>query len=57
MCNGCYKVFQMDDVLKNGYYQSPLGYGIIDWFVVEAIKLEIKLVFYFENTNEDILMS
>ena len=32
----------MEDVLKSGYYESPLGYNNVDWFVIEVIKLEKK---------------
>ena len=47
----------MEDVLESGYYESPLGYDNVDWFVKEVIKLENKLAFYFKNTKEDINMS
>ena len=46
----------MEDVLKSGYYKSPLGYNNVDWFVDEVIKLENKMAFYFKNTNKDIIM-
>ena len=47
----------MEDVLKSGYYESPLGYDNVDWFVKEVLELENKMVFYFKNTKEDIIMS
>ena len=47
----------MEDVLESGYYESPLGYDNVDWFVNEIIKLENKMAFYFKNTTEDIIMS
>ena len=28
----------------------------MDWYVYEVIKLEIKMAFYFKNTNKDIIM-
>ena len=46
----------MNDVLKSGYYESPLGYDNIDWFVKEVIKLENKMIFYFKNTRKGIIM-
>ena len=47
----------MEDVLKSGYYESPLGYDNVDWFVKETIKFENKMAFYFKNTKEDIIMT
>ena len=47
----------MEDVLKSEYYQSPLGYDNVDWFVDEVIKFENKMAFYFKNTNKDIIMT
>ena len=32
-------------VLKSGYYQSPLGYENVDWYLNEIIKLENKMNF------------
>ena len=43
--------------MKSDYYESPLGYDNVDWFVEENIKLEIKMAFYFKNTKKDIIMS
>ena len=47
----------MNDVLKSGYYESPLGYDNVEWFVKEVIKLENKMAFYFKNTRKDIIMT
>ena len=47
----------MEDVLENGYYESPLGYNIVDWFVNQVLKLEITSAFYFKNTKKDIIMT
>ena len=47
----------MEDVLKSDYYESPLGYDNVDWFVEEFIKLENKMAFYFKNTKKDIIMT
>ena len=46
----------MEDVLKSDYYESPLGYGNVDWFVKEVIKLENKMAVYFKITKKDIIM-
>ena len=40
--NGYYIESELEDVLKNGYYKSPLGYDNVDWFVNEVLKLEKK---------------
>ena len=50
-------VSELEDVLKSGCYKSPLGYGNVDWYVDEIIKIENKMTFYFENTNQDIIMT
>ena len=34
---------ELNDNLKSGYYESPLGYNNVDWFVDETIKLENKM--------------
>ena len=47
----------MEDVLKSDYYESPLGYDNVDWFVKEVIKLENKLAFYFKNHKKEINMA
>ena len=48
--NGYYIISELEDVLESGYYESPLGYDNVDWFVKEVIKLENKMAFYFKNT-------
>ena len=50
-------VSELNDVLKSGYYHSPLDYNNVDWFVNEMIKLENKMNFYFKNIKKDIVMS
>ena len=57
VCNGYYIVSELNNVLKSGYYHSPLDYNNVDWFVNEIIKLENKMNFYFKNTKKDIVMS
>ena len=52
--NGYYIVPELDKSLQKGYYESNLGYDTVDWFVYEVKK---KLVFHFQNTNEDIVMT
>ena len=47
----------MEDVLESVYYESPLGYDNVDWFVKEAIKLENKMAFYFKNFKKVIIMT
>ena len=55
--NGYYILSELNDVLKSGYYESPLGYNHVDWFIKEIIKLENKMAFYFENTKKEIIMT
>ena len=55
--NGYRIVSELEDVLKSGFYKSPLGYENVDWFVDENIKLENKMAFYFKNTNKDFFMT
>ena len=38
--NGYYIISKLEDVLESGYYESPLGYDNVDWFVKEVIKLK-----------------
>ena len=47
----------MEDVLKSGYFESPLGYDNVDWFVNEVKKLQKKMAFYFQIYKKDIIMS
>ena len=55
--NGYEIVSELEDVLKSGYYKSPLGYNNVDWFVNEKIKLGNKMTFYFKITKKDIVMT
>ena len=57
VCNAFYLVYELKDVLINGYYKYPLGYDIVDWFVNEVMKLHEKMVFCFKKTNTDITMN
>ena len=58
VCNGyyivkeLYKLNQNFNVLKSGYYHSPLGYENVEWFANEMIKLENKMTFYFKETKK-----
>ena len=55
--NGFQIECELEDVLKSEYYKSPLAYINVDWFVDEIVKLENKMVFFFKNTNKDIIMT
>ena len=55
--NGYYIISDLEDVLESGYYESPLGFDNVDWFVEEVIKLEKKMNFYFKNTKKEIIMT
>ena len=55
--NGYYIISELEDVLESGYYETPLGYDNVDWFVKEVIKLENKMTFYCKNTKKDIIMT
>ena len=55
--NGYYIISELNDVLESGYYESPLGYDIVDWFVKDVIRLEKKIAFYFKETKKDIIMT
>ena len=55
--NTYYIISELEDVLESGYYESPLGYDNVDWFVEEVIKIENKMAVYFKNTTEDIIMT
>ena len=39
------------------FFKSPLSYNIVDWFVIEVIKLESKMAFYFKNTTKNIILT
>ena len=51
--NGYHIISELEDVLKSDYYNSPLGYNNVDWFVDEVLKLENKMAVYFKNTKKD----
>ena len=55
--NGYFILSELEDVIESGYYESPLGYNNVDWYVHEVIKFEIKMAFYFENTKKDIILT
>ena len=48
---------ELDDVLKSGFFKTPIGYDKVDWFVDEVIKIENKMAFYFKNTKRNINMT
>ena len=48
---------ELDDILKKGFYKSPLGFDIINWFVDEVLKLETKIASYFKSTKKDITIT
>ena len=54
--NGYHIISELEDVLKSGYYTSPLGYNNVDWFVDEVLKLENKMALYFKNTKKNFIM-
>ena len=47
----------MNDVLKSGYYGSPLEYDCVGWLVNEVMNLENKMAFYIKNSKKDINMT
>ena len=57
VCNGYQIVSELEDILKSGYYESPLGHENVNWFVDEIVKLENKMNFWFKNTKKDIIMT
>ena len=46
---------ELEDFSQSSYYKSRLGYNKVNWFVVEATRLENKMNFYFKNTKKDIV--
>ena len=44
--NGYYIKSELDDVLKSGYYESPIGYNNLYWFVNEVIKVKNQMAVY-----------
>ena len=57
VCNEYYIISELEDVLESGYYESPLGYDNVDWFVNEFVKLENRMNFWLKNTRRDINMT
>ena len=55
--NGEHMISELDDVLKSGSYESPLGYDNVDWYVNEVIKLDEKMAFHFKNAKKDIVVT
>ena len=55
--NGYHIISELNDILKSGYYESPLNYDNVEWFVKEVIKLENKMAFYFKETKKEIIMT
>ena len=47
----------MEGVIESGYYESPLGYDNVEWFVNEIRNIEKKMAFYFKNTKEHIILT
>ena len=53
MLNGYRVKSQLNDVLQGGYYESPLGYDNVDWFVNEVKKFKkMKLLSIFKNLRK-----
>ena len=44
--HGYYIISELEEVLERGYYESPLGFNNVDWFVKKIIKLENKMAFF-----------
>ena len=57
VCNGFYIISELEDVLKSGYYESPLGCENFYCFFDEVLKLEKKMNFFFKKTEKDIIMT
>ena len=47
----------MNDIFQSGYHEPPLGYDDVEWLVDAITRLGKKINFYFENTNEYIIMT
>ena len=43
--NGYYIISDLGDVLESRYYESPLDYDNVDWFVNQVSKLENNMAF------------
>ena len=55
--NGFNIVFEINDVLRIGYFSSGLGYENVDWFVDQVINLDNQMNFYFKNTKQDFILT
>ena len=55
--DGYYLISDLEDILKSGYYHSPLGYDNVDWYVNKLRNLANKVAFFFKNTKKDIVMT
>ena len=55
--NGYYVISDLEDILKTGYYEPPLGCDNVDWYVNELRKFENKMVFYFKDTKKYIVIT
>ena len=47
----------MEDVVKSGFCESPLGNDSVYWYVNEVKKLENKKASFLKNTKEDIIIT
>ena len=52
VCNEYRIKSELNDILKSGYYNFPLDYKSVYWFINEIMKIENKMSFYFKNTNK-----
>ena len=48
---------ELNDLLRSGYYISPLDNKNVHWFVIDIMKIENKMSFCFKNTKKDIIMT
>ena len=55
--NGYYILSELEDVLKDDYYESPLGYDNVDWFVKEVVKSEKKWFPILKILKKNIIMT
>ena len=54
LCKGCFIVSKLNVVLQSGLYETPLGFDIVDWFLADITKLEIKLA---HNDAKEVIMA
>ena len=47
---------ELSDVLKSVYYETPVGYENVDWFVDEVMNLKNEVI-YFKNTRRKFIMT